>query len=280
MALASVTDGHGDAWTVLEFATTWRVPMPPGAAGSSWQQDRRQLPVHLKSMLVPTPQVDRVLGWAARQRWDNVPRPEQVHPHAPFLKGYPDIERWPRLLHQVFDEYGTPGGWTTLDVGGATVEVAPATGSCANRADNDFSNRDYGAVLLPAPQLCTALRAGWCATPDAAADRLRLGVYEAEHAWSADGQIVAFASDTPSFRGTAGVFIRQGALQAALAMMDAALVTSIYAEKIFWRGHDPSHDRGELHAVVAHTSMGPRVFSVAHVAQVWRDHERVEEPIG
>ncbi|RBY79880.1 hypothetical protein DQ238_09650 [Geodermatophilus sp. TF02-6] len=280
MSLASVTDGHGDAWTVLEFATTWRVPMQPGAPGSSWQQDRRQLPVHLKSMLVPASQVDLVLGWAARQRWDTVREPESVHPHAPFLKGYPDIERWPRLLQQVFDEYRTPGGWTTLDVGGSTVEVAPATVSCANRADKDFSNRDYGAVLLPAPQLCTALRAGWCAAPGPDADRLRLGAYEAEHAWCADGQVVTFASDTPSCRGTAGIFIRRGALHAALAAMDAALVTTIYAEKIFLRGHDPSHDRGELHAVIAHTAMGPRVFSVAHVAQVWRGNERVEEPIG
>jgi hypothetical protein len=35
--------------------------------------------------------------------------------------------------------------------------------------------------------------------------------------------------------------------------------------------------RGEMHAVVHHTDLGPRLVSSTNVAQLWRDNQRVEK---
>ena len=274
MNLVSATDPDGGDWAVLELNTEWRVAVAPDPR--TWQQDRRQLHLHSRSLLIPATGVDRFLEWAQSQRWDNVRLPESVQPHAPFLKGYPDLERWPDTLQQIFEERDTPGGWTPLKVGGSTVNVTSATAACANRADNDFSNKDYGQVLLPALPLYRALGVRWC-NDSAAARLLGLGAYEAEHCWEADSQIVAFSSDGPRFHDPSGFYVHRSALCDALASTDVALVTTIYAEKIFWRSSEPSRDRGEMHAVIHHTEQGPRLASKLYVAQLWHDHQRVEK---
>jgi len=274
MKLVSVADGLGSDWAVLELGTRWRVAREQGPR--SWQRDRRMLDLRSRSFLVATADIDAFLQWASTQRWDNVRLPDLVEPLVPFLKGYPDLERWPSTLQRFLDERDTPNGWAGLDIGGPKAEAMAATASCANRPDNDFSNRDYGAVPLPAPQLCQALGVSWC-NDWAAAERLELSAYEAEHCWAADGQISAFASDGPHFDGPRALYVRRSALCDALAATGLTLVTTIYAEKIYWRGHEPSRDRGELHAVVHHTDLGPRLVSRAYVAQLWQDNERVEK---
>jgi hypothetical protein len=274
MKLVSATDPGGGDWAVLVLNTEWRVAAAPEP--QTWQQDRRQLHLHSHSFLIPATGVDRFLEWAPSQRWDNVRFPESVQPHAPFLKGYPDLERWPDTLQQIFEERDTPGGWTPVNVGGSTVNATSATAACENRADNDFSNKDYGQVLLPALPLYRALGVSWC-NDAATARRLGLGAYEAEHCWVANGQIVAFSSDGPRFRDPSGFYVYRSALRDVLASTDVALVTTIYAEKIFWRNSEPSRDRGEMHAVIHHTEHGPRLASKIYVAHLWHDHQRVEK---
>jgi hypothetical protein len=96
--------------------------------------------------------------------------------------------------------------------------------------------------------------------------------------WAADGQIAAFSSDGPHFHDPSGFYLRQSALRDVLASTDVALVTTIYAEKIFWRSREPSHDRGEMHAVIHHTEQGPRLASRTYLAaQLWHDDTRIEK---
>lgn len=273
MKLVSATDPGGGDWALVELSARWRVAADPGS--QTWQRDRRQLHLHSRSLLIPAADVDRFLGWASSQRWDNARLPEPIEPHVPFLKGYPYLERWPDTLQQIFEERGITGDWMPLDVDASAVNATSTTAACANRADNDFSNRDYGPILLPALPLYRALRVSWC-NDSTVTRRLGLARYEAEHCWAANGQIAAFSSDGPGFYDPRAFYVRQNALRDVLVSTDVALVTTIYAEKIFWRGSEPSRDRGEMHAVIRRTEQGPVLVSRTHVAQLWHDDDRVE----
>jgi len=277
--LMNVTDPSGQDWAVLELHSSWCLE---DHTKTSYRRDRRELHVRGRSFLMPTADAAPILAWAVNQRWDGTPMTEPIEPYVPFLKGYPDLGPWPANLSQIWQERDAPDGWASLKIATATAtatKVASATASCVNTPDNDYSSKDHRHSLLLAPPLLKVLQATWASAGDEAVVVLGLGAYETEHCWSAGGKLVAFSSKGPDYDSPAALYVRRDAIEAALSSTKFMLLTTVYAEKVFWANGDPSSDRGELHAVLHDVGGGLQVDVVTHVAQLWSVSGRIEHQL-
>jgi hypothetical protein len=274
--LVTVTDPAGDEWALVDAAVTWRIADP---RPNRWDNDRRVLALVLESYLYSDADAAAVRAWAAAARWPDERAPGQTAHSVPFLKGYPDLRPWPAVAARANGERGAVSGWTPYDAAGTPVQLAAIASACTNDVSRDMSARDHPRFDLPSPVLVGLLDAV-CAGPSVPTTAgLALGDLETETAWFAGGSIVAFATAGSEYGSPAGLYVRRGALDAALARTGLRLLVTAYAEKIYWNSGEPSQDRAELHAAVEIAPAVSTEVSTRHVALTWDDHGRGETPL-
>jgi hypothetical protein len=92
LELLAVTDAHGESWLVLAGDYRWVQQLPPEVAALG--VPRHETWMRVNAYLVPTTQVDDLIGWARGKDWSEPWMPDIAEAHNVLLGAHPDGPGW------------------------------------------------------------------------------------------------------------------------------------------------------------------------------------------
>lgn len=255
-------DPMGREWLVLESHARWRAH-----TGGASEYERRDLWMMTQAYVFPIEEQPALAKWAAERNWMGRWMPMPSNNMHGFLRGYPDLPPWRRMIAaDDEDRFLLAGsgaarlspGWVNaadrarLGEEAKSFPLALATRGCLLDSGRDFSAVQLPNPILPAPLLIDLLKAQWAGPGARLAHELDLGAAEKEFAWVASGEVVAFASVAQHGDGTTLFCVRSEPVLRALEAARLGLWSWVLGEKNYWTSpHNVANERVETFAAVA-----------------------------